>query len=286
MQICQKTHIRVPSHLQVLHRRIRIPRSRESGEVARDELQSLQIIRIAQRVLVAIGEPDVRTVQAEVRQSWVTIGIARSDRTAGEPRSAKVVGIVATSGTVEVVEVCGLEGARHRAGVHGCFVDAAECLVGGNALADVEGVEGKVAAVVEGEETAGDCELGILGGDAQAGLIAFREGADVGRREIGEGCSVVGGCSEHYWNVSGATVAFRDDQLLRVDDAPVLYDVASDSSIILYGLSRDTFEARDLCIDRRLVAAESTEDLLACDRIRLVDGVVRAVCRAIVAIET
>jgi hypothetical protein len=97
---------------------------------------------------------------------------------------------------------------RHRAGVHGCFVDAAECLVGGDALADIEGVEGQVAAVVEGEEAAGDGELGILGGDTQAGLDAFRKGADVGRWEVGERCTVVGGCSEHYWNVSSATVAF------------------------------------------------------------------------------
>jgi hypothetical protein len=211
MQKRQKTHVRISSHLQVPHRRIRIPRPRESGKVARDELQSLQIVRIAQRVLVAIGETDVRTMQAEVRQSWVAVGIARSDGTAGEPRSAEVVGVVAACGTIKVVVIGGREGVRHRAGVHRCFINAAECLVGGNALADVEGVEGKVTAVVEGEETAGNCELGVLGGDAQAGLDAFREGTDVGGWEVGEGCTVVGGCSEHYWNVGSATVAFRDD---------------------------------------------------------------------------
>jgi hypothetical protein len=213
-------------------------------------------------------------MQAKVRQVGVAVGIARSDRTAGEPRSAEVVGIVAASGAVKVVIVCRFKGMRHRAGVHGCFVNAAERLVGRDALADVEGVEGEVAAVVEGEEAAGDGKLGIFGGYAQAGLDAFGEGADVGGGEVGEGCSVISGRSEHYWNVSSATVAFRDDQLLRVDDAAVLDDVACDCGIILYGLSRDRLEARDLCIDSRLVAAESTEDLLACDCVRLIDRVV------------
>ena len=41
-----------------------------------------------------------------------------------------------------------------------------------------------------------------------------------------------------------------------------------------------------MCIERRLVAPESSEDLLPCDCVRLVDGVVRAVSRAIVAIKT
>ena len=63
-------------------------------------------------------------------------------------------------------------------------------------------------------------------------------------------------------------------------------DVASNGSVILNGLSRNSLETRDLCGDRRLVAAESTEDLLACDCVRLINCVVRAVGRAIVAVET
>ena len=182
----RKTHIRVPSHLQILHRRVRIPRPRESREITRNQLQCLQVIRIPQRVQVAISEPDVGAVQAEVRQVRIAIRVARSDRTAGKTRSAKVVGVVAAIGAVKVVVVGGFEGVRGRAGVHGRLVNAAESLVCGNALADVEGVESKVAAVIEGEEAAGDGELGVFGGDSQAGLDAFGEGADVGGWEVGE----------------------------------------------------------------------------------------------------
>jgi hypothetical protein len=193
------THISIPSHLQVPRRRIRIPRPRESRKVARNQLQSLQVIRIPQRVLVAVRETDIRTVQTEVRQVRVAIGVARSNRTAGETRSAKVVGVVASVGTVEVVVVGGFECVRGRASVHGRFVDAAESLVGSDAPADIEGVEGQVAGVVEGEETAGDGELSVFGGDAQAGLNALGKGADVGGWEVGERCSVASGCSEHDW---------------------------------------------------------------------------------------
>jgi hypothetical protein len=65
-----------------------------------------------------------------------------------------------------------------------------------------------------------------------------------------------------------------------------LDDVASNGCVVLDGLSRDSLEARNLRIERRLVAPESSEDLLPCDCVRLVDGVVRAVSRAIVAIKT
>ena len=182
----QETHIRVTSHLQIFHRRVWIPRPRESRKVARNQLQSLQVIRISKRVQVAISEADVRAVQAEVRQVRVAIRVARSDGTAGKTRSAKVVRVIAAIGAVEVVVIGGFEGVRSRAGVHGRLVDAAESLVCGNALADVEGVESKVAAVIEGEEAAGDGELSIFGGDAEASLDAFGEGADVGGWEVGE----------------------------------------------------------------------------------------------------
>jgi len=125
-------------------------------------------------------------VQAKVRQVWIAIGETGSDRTAGEPGSAKVVRVVAAGGAVEVVIVGGFESVRARAGIHSRFVNATEGLVSGDALADVEGVESQVAAVVEGEEATGDGELGVLGSDAQAGLDAFREGADVGGWEVGE----------------------------------------------------------------------------------------------------
>jgi len=80
-------------------------------------------------------------VQAEIRQIRVAIGVARSDGTAGETRSTKAVGVIAAVGAVEVIIVSSLEGVRPDAGIHGCFVYAAECLVCCDALADVEGIE-------------------------------------------------------------------------------------------------------------------------------------------------
>jgi hypothetical protein len=64
---------------------------------------------------------------------------------------------------------------------------------------------------MKGEEAARNGELGVFGGDAQAGLDAFGEGGDVSGWEVRKRCSVASGCSEHDWNVSGATIALRDD---------------------------------------------------------------------------
>jgi hypothetical protein len=64
-----------------------------------------------------------------------------------------------------------------------------------------------------------------------------------------------------------------------------LDNVACNSRVVLDRLSRDGLETRDLCIERRLVAPESSEDLLPCDCVRFVDGVVRTVSRAIVAVK-
>lgn len=73
---------------------------------------------------------------------------------------------------------------------------------------------------------------------------------------------------------------------MSVDDAAVLDNVASNGGVVLDGLCRHGLEARDLCIECCLIAPESSEDLLPCDCVRLVDGVVGTVGRAIVAIET
>jgi len=131
--------------LQIPSRRIRVPRPRESRKVSRNQLQSLQIVGVAQRILVTVSETDVGAVQAEVRQIGVAVGVAGGDGTAGEAGSVEIVRVVAAVGAVEVIVVGSLEGSGGRAGVHGCFVDAAEGLVGGDAAADVEGVKGQVA---------------------------------------------------------------------------------------------------------------------------------------------
>lgn len=98
--------------------------------------------------------------------------------------------------------------------------------------------------------------------------------------------TVSGSRSEHDRYVSSTTITFRNNQLLRVDDVSILDDVASNSGIVLDGLGRDGLKARNLRIDSRLVAPKTSEDLLPCDCVRLVDGVVRTVCRAVIAIKT
>jgi hypothetical protein len=114
-------------------------------------------------------------VKAEVRQVRVAVGVAWCDRSIGQSRQAEVVRVVASLSAVDIVEVGGLESVRGSAGVDGGLVDAAECLVCGDALAHVEGVERQVAAVVVWEETTVDRELSIFSGDAETGLDAFRQ---------------------------------------------------------------------------------------------------------------
>jgi hypothetical protein len=59
--------------------------------------------------LVAIGEADVRTMEAEVGQVRVAVRITRCDGTARESRSAEVVGIVTAVRAIDVVVVGDLE---------------------------------------------------------------------------------------------------------------------------------------------------------------------------------
>ena len=98
--------------------------------------------------------------------------------------------------------------------------------------------------------------------------------------------TIIASSTEQDGNVCGAAVAFGDDELLRIDDATILNNVASDCGVVLDRLSGYCLQASDLRINGSLVAAQASEDLLASNSIRLVDGVVRAVSRAIVAIKT
>lgn len=124
----------------------------ESRKVARHQLQSFEIAGIAQRILVAVGEANVCAVEAEVGQVRVSIRVARCDGATCEARSTEVVGVVASVCAIDVVVVSDLESVGGCAGVDCCFVDAAESLVCGDALAHVEGVEGQVSAVVVREQ--------------------------------------------------------------------------------------------------------------------------------------
>jgi len=103
------TYVRVSAHLEVLRRRIRIALPGESRKVARHQLQSLKIASITQRVLVAVSEAHVRTMEAEVGQVRVAIGVAGCDGTTCESRSTEVVGIITTICAIDVVVVGDLE---------------------------------------------------------------------------------------------------------------------------------------------------------------------------------
>jgi len=181
------TYVRVSAHLEVIHGRIRVALPSESRKVARHQLQSFQIAGITQWVLVAVGEAYVCAMEAEVGQVRVSIRVAGRDGTTGESRSTEVVGVVASICAVDIVVVSDLESVRGRAGVDCGLVDAAECLVCGDTLAYVEGVERQVSAVVVGEQTRVDGELGILCGDPKTGLDTFGERRDVCWGEVGEG---------------------------------------------------------------------------------------------------
>jgi hypothetical protein len=98
--------------------------------------------------------------------------------------------------------------------------------------------------------------------------------------------TIVGGSAEYHRNVCGAAVAFGDDELLCVDDAAILNNIAGDRSIVLNRLSIDCLQACNLRINGGLVAAQSLEDLLTSNCVGLVDSVVRAVGGTVVAIET
>ena len=136
------TYVRVSAHLEVLHGRIRVALPSESRKVARHQLQSLEIADITQWVLVAVSEAYVCAMEAEVWQVRVSIRVARCDGAACESRSTEVVGVVASICAVDIVVISDLESVGGRTGVDCGFVDAAEGLVCGDTLADVEGVEG------------------------------------------------------------------------------------------------------------------------------------------------
>jgi hypothetical protein len=106
---------------------------------------------------------------------WVAVRVTGCYGAVGETGGSKVVGVVASVGTVHVVVVGLLESAGRGASVDGGFVNAAEGLVCGDALTDVEGVEAQVAGVVVREQSAVDGKLGVLCGDAETGLDSFGE---------------------------------------------------------------------------------------------------------------
>lgn len=299
------TYVRVPAHLKVLRRRIRIALSSESRKIPRHQLQRFKITGITQRVLVAVSETHVRAVEAEVRQVRVPIRIAGSDRTARESRGTEVVGVVTCVRAIDVVVVGDFEGVGGRAGVDCGFVDAAEGFVCGDALADVEGVEGEVSAVVVWEESRIDGELGVFCGDAETGLDAFGERRDVCWWEVGEGgtwmtrsacmlsveledhsqLTIVGCGAEQYWDMGSATVALGNDKLLSVDDTAVLHDIAGNRVVVLDRLSGNRLQASNLRVNGGLVATQTSEDLLARNGVGLVHGVVRAVGGTVVSVK-
>lgn len=300
------TYVRVSAHLEVLHGRIRVALPSESRKVARHQLQSLEIASITQWVLIAVSEAYVCAVKAEVGQVRVSIRVARCDGAACESRGSEVVGVVASICAVDVVVVSNLESVGGRAGVDCGFVDAAEGLVCGDTLADVEGVERQVSAVIVWEQSRVDGELSVLCGDTETGLDTFGERRDVCWGEVGEGSTweaqsvfisrielknhnrltIVGCGTEQHWNVRSAIVALGDDKLLCVDDTAVLDNIAGNCIVVLDRLSRYCLQARNLRVNGSLVASKTSEDLLACNGVGLVHGVVRAVGGTVVAIQS
>ena len=83
-----------------------------------------------------------------------------------------------------------------------------------------------------------------------------------------------------------AAVALGDDKLLCVDDTAVLDNIAGNCIVVLDRLSRYCLQARNLRVNGSLVASQTSEDLLACNGVGLVHGVVRAVGGTVVAIKT
>lgn len=88
-------HTAIPPDVQILHVRIRIPRAREGGKVPGNQLRGEEVVGVAERGLVAVGEAEVAAVEAEVGEVWVAVGIAGFDGAGGETGEAEVVGVVA-----------------------------------------------------------------------------------------------------------------------------------------------------------------------------------------------
>jgi hypothetical protein len=86
--------------------------------------------------------------------------------------------------------------------------------------------------------------------------------------------------------VSSAAIPLGDNKLLGIDDTAILYDITCDCGVVLNEVRIHCLQASDLCGNGCLVAAQASEDLLTSNSIRLVDGIVRAVSGAVVAIES
>ena len=98
--------------------------------------------------------------------------------------------------------------------------------------------------------------------------------------------TIVGRSAEQHRNVCSAAVALRNDKLLRVDNTAVLDNIAGDRVVVLDLLSRYCLQASDLRVNGGLVASQTSEDLLTCNGVGLVYGVVRAVGGTVVAVKS
>lgn len=86
--------------------------------------------------------------------------------------------------------------------------------------------------------------------------------------------TIVGCGTEQHWNVRSAIVALGDDKLLCVDDTAVLDNIAGNCIVVLDRLSRYCLQARNLRVNGSLVASQTSEDLLTCNGVGFIDGVV------------
>lgn len=98
--------------------------------------------------------------------------------------------------------------------------------------------------------------------------------------------TIVGCGAEQYWDMGSAAVALGNDKLLSVDDTAVLDNIAGNRIVILDGLGRYRLQASDLRVDGGLIASQTSEDLLTCNGVGLVHGVVRAVGGTVVAVKS
>ena len=161
------------------------------------------------------------------------------------------------------------------------MVNALEGVVCGDTLGDIESVGSHVASIGEGEEARvndGLCrglgnadighEAGELGG---AGFVVADEGGTLGFSG-----------AEHNGHVSCVCILAPKLELGRVDNCAVLDDVTGhigESGQVDVGGG----EALDLGSESAVGAAGFAEDVLTCNCVALVDGVVCGICGAIVA---
>ena len=139
-------------------------------------------------------------------------------------------------------------------------------------MRSVEGVQSHISGVVVWEQAGVDDLLGVCFRDAETfhealGLVRDRS-FGVGR----EGSTIVCYVTEHAGDVGGAAVLIGDVKVLCVYNGAVDDNVASHSVRTYNGLRRGSRKTGDLSIEGCLVAADFTEDLLACDGVGLTDG--------------